>query len=48
LQKDINHFSVLIHSSSEVVLFTVDFMVRHTGEDFIDVKAVAETSMPSF
>ena len=38
------------HSYPEimVMLLAVDLLVRHTGEDFIDVKSVTVTSVLSF
>jgi hypothetical protein len=37
--------ALLIYSSPEVMLLAVDLLVRHTGEDFIDVEGVCRESV---
>ena len=37
----VDHLTVLVNRPPEIMLFAVDRMVRHTGEDFIDVEAIA-------
>jgi hypothetical protein len=41
LEIHIHHFTVLINSTPEGILLSIDLMVRHTGEDLVDVEGSA-------
>jgi hypothetical protein len=44
---NINYFTILIHGPPEIMLLAVDLLVRHTGEDLINVEGVAVASVLS-